>query len=575
MQANNRAIGSWLDDIRRGVVRLPRFQRGEAWKPAQVEAFLDAVIRRNSPIGVLLVLDVNPTKQPFQTRPLEGTANNGEACKQHLLDGQQRLTALWKSMNNMYEDRVYFVSFSKDDAGDYTLVSDSEKDGVKGYSRKSNSWIGNSREEYQKKLMPVSCLCPGTEAGRSAVDWAGSAGGNKDNMLILIMKIRGAIENRMLPFLCLPMETPPEEAINIFVNTNVSFVKLTPYDIAVAQFEAATNKSLAGLIEKIEAKAPGVVDLEGEDGVGDLALKIGCLFQSEPMKPTYGNYGRLKWVEMEANWDALVDGVKWTVKFLNQENIWDRKTLPSTVPLRVLPALHRYLPGKGDAVAKAERLVRQYVWRAFATDRYERQANDRLFKDYKAIKEALEDKSFKCTQEDTIFDKEIEMPDPDDLVSEGWPTGSGIQKRAILAACVRSGARDVASGRKIDSRESILNCHHHHIFPKQLLTEEAEKANPNLALNCMLLEGTTNQSWGDSPPGEYLMARVEESGFTGQEAEDEVSGRLRSHLIPEKSLMSATSGSALPLEKIYKKFIDDRANLVATRLRNLCKKGNP
>ena len=68
MQTENKPIEYWLEDIRRGVVRLPRFQRREAWTYKHVENFLNTVILHDRPIGVLLTLEVDPDNQPFETR---------------------------------------------------------------------------------------------------------------------------------------------------------------------------------------------------------------------------------------------------------------------------------------------------------------------------------------------------------------------------------------------------------------------------------------------------------------------------------------------------------------------------
>jgi hypothetical protein len=35
--------------------------------------------------------------------------DNGTKVLEHLLDGQQRLTALWRVLHNNYEDETYFV----------------------------------------------------------------------------------------------------------------------------------------------------------------------------------------------------------------------------------------------------------------------------------------------------------------------------------------------------------------------------------------------------------------------------------------------------------------------------------
>ena len=569
MQADNKPIKDWLEDVRRGVVRLPRFQRKESWTHKHVENFLDTVIRHNRPIGVLLVLNVNPDKEPFETRALDGTKNNGEKCRQHLLDGQQRLTALWRAMNDSYPDRAYFVPFRETDSS-YELSGE-----IVGKNRNSNTWIGQPAAEHGKGCFPVTLLYPGVTGITKTLEWLNGVAAvkevRKDALNTLLMNLREEVGSRMFPFLALPMETDPDDAIDVFINTNTSFVRLMPYDIAVAQFESNTRESLQKLVDSLAKKVPGIVDLEGEDGIGDLALKIGCLSQNK--KPTFGNYRRLNMASLKENWEELCKGVKWAVGVLNKEKIWFERYLPSSVPLRVLPALFPYMPKHGDDRAKADRLVRQYLWRAFFTDWYERQANDRLKKDYDALKEALDRKTFKCPPTGNIFGRSL--PDAQQLLDEGWPKEKGILKRAILAVCLREGARDVASDREI-SREAIRESapryerQYHHVFPRALLRKKANESNPDLALNCMLLEEPTNNAWRDQWPGDYILERIRESGLEGEKANDALRSRLKSHLVPPDLIIKAVAKSQMPLAKTYEDFLQQRAEIIAEKIKQLC-----
>ena len=572
MQADNKQISAWLEDVRRGLVRLPRFQRKEAWTHKQVENFLDTVIRHNRPIGVLLVLNVNPDEQPFETRALEGTENNGEKCRQHLLDGQQRLTALWKAMNDSYPDRAYFVPFRAKD-------SSYEVDGeIVGKPRKSNSWIGKPAEEESQGYIPVSLLYPGDTGIKKALDWLNRAAsgkkGRKDALEALIMKLREEVGGRIFPYLALPMETDSDDAIEVFINTNTSFVRLMPYDIAVAQFEADTRESLQKLVDGLAGSVPSIVDLEGEDGIGDLVLKIACLKQ-DGMKPTFGNYRKLEMARLQEKWDELSKGVKWAAEVVNKEKIWFERHLPSSVPLRVLPALFPYMPPHGDDRAKADRLVRQYLWRSFVTDWYERQANDRLKKDYDVLKRALEKKTFNCPDDkNNVFGSEL--PNSEKLLDEGWPTGRGILKRAILAVCLREGARDVASDREI-SREVIRKSEcpyerqYHHVFPEALLGRKAKESNPNRALNCMLLEEPTNNAWRDQWPGDYILERIRKSGLDGDKAVEALRSRLNSHLVPPDLIINAVEGTGISLARMYDQFRQQRAAMIMEKIEQLCK----
>ena len=81
MNTDEKKIEEWLDDVRRGVVCLPRFQRDEVWKPPLVEKFLWAILK-DRPLGVFLVLKVDTDNPPFETKKLEG----GPETRGHLIN---------------------------------------------------------------------------------------------------------------------------------------------------------------------------------------------------------------------------------------------------------------------------------------------------------------------------------------------------------------------------------------------------------------------------------------------------------------------------------------------------------
>ena len=104
MEARNRTIEDWFAWIRDGAVMLPRFQRFEAWGFAQVEGILENIVRRPAlPVGALLILEVGD-EPPFHARPISGAPTPQTRPAYHLLDGQQRLTALWRSLTDDYEE---------------------------------------------------------------------------------------------------------------------------------------------------------------------------------------------------------------------------------------------------------------------------------------------------------------------------------------------------------------------------------------------------------------------------------------------------------------------------------------
>lgn len=105
MEARNRTLTAWFNMVRSGEIMLPRFQRYEAWSPQDVTGLLVSVVD-DLPIGSALVLAVGDSP-PFVTRTIAGEPlpPPGTRTLENLLDGQQRLTALWRSMRDGYPDR--------------------------------------------------------------------------------------------------------------------------------------------------------------------------------------------------------------------------------------------------------------------------------------------------------------------------------------------------------------------------------------------------------------------------------------------------------------------------------------
>ena len=96
--ARDRKLSDWYERIRTGQLRLPRFQRFEAWDRGRVMGLLNTIIQ-NLPVGVTLLLEVGD-KEKFVSRPVATVPGTGERVTEHLLDGQQRLTAFWRAMQN-------------------------------------------------------------------------------------------------------------------------------------------------------------------------------------------------------------------------------------------------------------------------------------------------------------------------------------------------------------------------------------------------------------------------------------------------------------------------------------------
>ena len=102
VQASDRKIEQWYTKIRYGEIKLPRFQRHEAWDKERIANLLTTVVH-DLPLGITLILEVD--EEQFISRYIATAEMSPPYPKvtEHLLDGQQRLTALWRALHNNYE----------------------------------------------------------------------------------------------------------------------------------------------------------------------------------------------------------------------------------------------------------------------------------------------------------------------------------------------------------------------------------------------------------------------------------------------------------------------------------------
>ena len=571
MEARNRPLPEWFNRIRTGQVLLPRFQRFQAWGQSEVSGLLEAVIQ-GLPVGATLVLDVGDREQ-FVSRPMVGAPAPTEKVSEQLLDGQQRLTALWRSFNDDYEDRTYFVYFEEDEDHDGAVMP--LVFGQARWVRKDKRfplWADDAADIARRGYIPLKLLRPG-DLGREIEAWCETASkdGTSDAFRLVssIHKLREQVTSYNVPFLSLPVTTPKDVALDVFIKMNTTSVRLTPFDIVVAEVEEETGYSLHDLVATLRVSVP---QLEGYANASDLVLSTAAL--REDRGPTQASYQRLDLSRLVSEWDVLTSGVGWLIDLLESESVFDAARLPTVAVLPVLAALHEVTPKVLDAGGNALNLVRKYLWRAFFTRRYENAAATRALQDFRGLKAVLAGEK----DEDTvpIFDENLyPLPTVDELKLAGWPKGRDVLARAILAVSIRAGALDLADGSPA-TRAALPGREYHHLFPDHLLTGDGHLPSRDSyrALNCALITWNTNRNISAKDPLTYLTERVTRSKL----GVGEIRSRLASHLVPFEPLRVGGyvvqspdwMAAAAAIQKDYDDFLTARGELLLTPIRVLC-----
>src|SRR4051794_32675523 len=93
-----------LSGISEGSVVLPEFQRDYVWSNRDARALV-ATILQGWPAGSLLLMEGTP--EAFGVRPFEGQTSASASPELVVLDGQQRLTALFQALTDTGPYRFY------------------------------------------------------------------------------------------------------------------------------------------------------------------------------------------------------------------------------------------------------------------------------------------------------------------------------------------------------------------------------------------------------------------------------------------------------------------------------------
>lgn len=575
MRAYDRNLPEWFNRIRSRQIALPRFQRFIAWGHSEVSGLLTTVLR-GLPSGVALILEVGD-KEKFNSRTMVDAPISGVKVNEQLLDGQQRLTALWRSLNDNYADRTYLIGFEEDPVnGNAKLPYVYGQARWTGNGKRYPIWTDDPAECWQRELIPITLLRP--EDNRDEIEsWIEEAipSDSEDRFADykqisrLIGELRTSVREFNLPYLALPTETPKEVALDVFIKMNTSSVKLTTYDIIVALVEGETGNSLHEHVDTLAAAVPRAVEYAD---LPSLVLDVVALRQDRV--PSQAGYRGIDYTLMVTEWDSVVTGVKGMVTFLEEESIFDNQRLPSYTAIPIIAALWEYLPTHPDELGNARHLLRRFLWRAFLTSRYEQSSTTNALQDYRGLRKVLT----KVAGEDSvpILDEEsFPIPTHEMVVQADWPKRKSIMGRGLLALMLKFGAEDLADGERatvksITSKDRPRE--YHHLFPVSIL-EDADIPDDHIyrALNCALITWKTNRTISNKDPIAYLKERADNSDL----GEKELYRRLQTHLIPYAELSVGYQGLSdderrLRVKKDYGSFLNARASILATVAENIC-----
>lgn len=247
-----------------GDFSIPVFQRDYVWKKSGVLSLADSVLR-GYPIGSLLIM---PTTGALQVpgvamRTAGAKLRNGGV--DYVMDGQQRLTSLYKVFIGSDEENYYFDQlavladeYPEDNLPDvltedkYSRINPNDENFCKAF---------RSTEDSRQKFRYVSCRSVLTntysQTMMAYLDYIVSKGvppENKVKYLNFLLGLFSQVPSFQIPVVEIAEDTSLEMIIHIFAKVNGSGQKLEPLDLLNAKTYSARDDFDGGISNYITDK---------------------------------------------------------------------------------------------------------------------------------------------------------------------------------------------------------------------------------------------------------------------------------------------------------------------------------
>lgn len=357
-------VDELLQLVADGHIAVPDFQRDFVWEPSRVAELIDSV-SRDWPIGAILLLE---GPQPFSVRPIsEGPNVDWDSVRYFLLDGQQRITALFQALTDRGET-VYYCDL--DQAGDDELppVKWGRRDKVRGLNEGARYSLRTLRsaDSFDEHLESVSSDV--AEQYRTA---------RRERLGPLLS---GGYE---IPSTTMDSEIGLDALTRIFETLNRTGVKLDAFDLMVA----ALRRDDFLLRERWEEAKVELKDLERFKVSGIEILKLIALWQRRQdrgnlLKPSGRKVKGIRQrdvlnLEPEfvvESWSRAVGAYANALDYM-QRKLGVRGFADVASWAMVLTLAHSIDDGQDDAS------IRTWYWDAIATQSYAQGANTRVLMD--------------------------------------------------------------------------------------------------------------------------------------------------------------------------------------------------
>jgi len=455
-----------VDQVLRGQIRIPAFQRGFVWEPDRVAYLMDSIYKRY-PFGSLLFWR---TKEKLKVErdlgPFKLPAPKADYPIDYVLDGQQRVTAIFgvfqtdlPMVNAISWENIYFDLRADTNAQDpqFVALSDAEVD--------------------PERHFPVNTIFDTAAYRKATKDFDDATAKRIDDM-------QAVFKETQIPRQLSSTDEKATVAI-IFERVNRQGVPLDTLQLLSAWTWSEDFQLHEQFTELSEQLGPFGFAEVGED----TNLLLRCCAAVLVKDATPNSLMTLNGQTVRENFTRILNGVKSAVDYLRTNfNIFSLDNLPFPtvlVPLSAAP----------DGMLRARELGREILW---DRSRLSHQLG-------RMEKRGLDIEKLRDGKPHTLGASQVNVT-KEFFIDNVFGMGN-VNTKSFILMLAQAGPRSFVSGAPVDLSEKLRDSNRtefHHLMPRSFLKSSGQTAiDDSVLANFAFLSRADNRQLGGVAPSSY------------------------------------------------------------------------
>lgn len=510
------SIREILDQVQRGQIRIPAFQRGFVWEPDRVAYLMDSLYKRY-PFGSLLFWRTKEKlKADLSLGPFNLPDPKADYPIDYVLDGQQRVTSIFGVFQTdlPHENPVFW----RDIYFDLTVEKNPQD---------SQFFALDKSEVDPARHFPLNTIFDTTAYRKATKEFDDDTAKRVDDMQAVFKEVQIPVQ--------LSMTEDKATVALIFERVNRQGVPLDTLQLLSAWTWSEEFQLQEQFVELAEQLEP----FGFEDIGDDTNLLLRCCSAILTKNAAPDSLMSLNGQVVRENFGKIANGIKYAVDYLRSHfQVFSIKNLPFSTMLVPLSVFFAVEGTKQAPYTNAQRIeINRWFWRSAFLRRYSSAVLRTLNADIEFMEELREG----TAKPQDNWDGGIL---PDYFLNVIFGMGN-VDTKTFILMLAQCQPLSFISGAPINLASTLMESNRtefHHLMPRAFLRSSKQNAEPDSCLaNFAFLSRVDNRTIGGVAPSIYKVKLAQDVN------------RVLEHALCPTSLFSDD----------YKKFIRERAVMLA------------